>query len=295
MSESRLNAWILAARPKTLWAGVAPVLIGTAMAHEAGAWHWPSALCALLGALLLQIAANFANDYFDFVKGADTPDRKGPLRVTQAGLISAEIMRMATVVVVMLACLPGAYIVWRGGWPFVVIGLLSIVFAVLYTGGPYPLGYLGLGDILVLIFFGPLAVGGTYYIQMQEINQTVIVAGLAPGFISMAILTVNNIRDIEQDRVAGKKTLAVRFGRGFAEMEYVTSLFLGIFAVPIALCIMTWGHPWCLLSILVLAAALPTGYTVFMKDDGPSLNKALAATGKLNIIYAIVFSAGWIL
>ena len=295
VAEPGLSVWVLAARPKTLWAAVAPVIIGAAMAFSDGQFHGPSVLCALLGALLIQIGANFVNDYSDSAKGTDTAGRLGPTRVTQAGLVAPHVMKRATVAVFLAACVPGLYIVVRGGWPFVVIGLLSILFGILYTAGPYPLGYLGLGDLLVLIFFGPVAVGGTYYVQALEINRTIVIAGLAPGLLSVAILTVNNLRDIDQDRLAGKRTLAVRFGRTFARFEYVSCLVAGSVAIPAALCAITRNHLLALASSAVLVMAMPTVRAVFTRTDGDSLNDALAATGKLLLVFSLVFSAGWAL
>ncbi|MBI3119171.1 MAG: 1,4-dihydroxy-2-naphthoate octaprenyltransferase, partial [Candidatus Hydrogenedentes bacterium] len=190
-STPSLKTWLLAARPKTLWAGVSPVIIGSAMAWEAGAFHPAAALAALAGAVLIQIGANFANDYFDFIKGTDTAERVGPTRVTQAGLVTPRQMRNATALVLALAFLIGLYLASRGGWPILLIGLLSIAFAVLYTGGPFPLAYLGLGDLFVLIFFGLVAVSGTYYVQALQLPLAALLAGIAPGLFSTAILTVN--------------------------------------------------------------------------------------------------------
>jgi len=284
----------MAARPKTLPAGAAPVVIGTAMAWADGGMHVASALCALLGSILIQVGTNFANDYFDGSKGTDTPDRLGPTRVTQTGLVSPKAMRLATALAFALACVPGLYLVWRGGWPFIVIGLLSILCGILYTGGPYPLGYLGLGDLFVLIFFGPVAVVGTYYVQALSINPWVVVAGVAAGLFSVAILTVNNLRDVEQDRRAGKRTLPVRFGRSFARWEYVCAVVGASGVIPVGLCVATgrWGV---LVSMLVLLLAAPTIRVVITRTDGPALNAALAATGKLLLMFSLLFSVGWAL
>jgi 1,4-dihydroxy-2-naphthoate octaprenyltransferase len=289
------SAWWMAARPKTLWASAAPVVMGTAMAWDAGGFHAPSALCALLGALLIQVGTNYANDYFDYVKGTDTVERIGPMRATQAGLVSPEAMRRAAVLVFALALLPGLYIVLRGGWPFVVVGCVSILCGILYTAGPYPLGYIGLGDLFVLIFFGPVAVGGTYYVQALDIDSSVLVAGLAPGLLSVALLTVNNLRDIEGDRVAGKRTLAVRFGRAFARGEYVGSLLVACAAVPIYLVARVPGHEYAAASMLALLLAVPAIRTVLTRTDGPELNGALARTGKLLLVFSVLFSIGWML
>ena len=180
-SPGAVSVWLLAARPKTLWASIAPVVIGTAMAFGDGGFHGPSALTALACSVLIQIATNFANDLFDFEKGADTESRQGPLRVTQAGLVTPGMMKCGIVVVLLLTLLGGLYLIWRGGWPAVFIGVFSVTAGMLYTGGPRPLGYMGLGDLFVLIFFGPVAVAGTYYVQALTVNATVVVAGLAPG------------------------------------------------------------------------------------------------------------------
>ncbi len=288
----RLGIWFHAARPKTLPAGSAPVILGTAMAFESGKLHIPSALCALAGSLLIQIGTNFANDYFDHAKGADTPGRLGPLRATQAGLVSPRSMLAATAATFLLACVPGLYIVWRGGWPFVVVGLLSILCGVLYTAGPYPLGYLGLGDLFVLVFFGPVAVGGTYYIQAYALDRNVLLAGLACGLLSVAILTVNNLRDVDQDRLARKMTLPVRFGRTFARAEYALALAAAIVAIPL---LVSPGHPYVLLALLAVVPAIPTLKIVVTTTDGPKLNNALASTGKVLLVFSMLFSLGWVL
>ena len=196
MQASRLKIWITASRPKTLWAAFSPVIIGTAMAYGEGKVHWLSAFLAAVGAILIQIGTNFSNDYYDYFRGVDKKERLGPLRVTQAGLVKPETMKRATILIFSLAFISGLYLIYRGGWPVLIIGLLSILFGILYTAGPYPLGYNGLGDIFVLIFFGLVAVGGTYYVQALEINKLVLLAGLSPGLFSTAILTVNNLRDI---------------------------------------------------------------------------------------------------
>jgi 1,4-dihydroxy-2-naphthoate octaprenyltransferase len=294
MSETKLHIWILAARPKTLWVAVAPVLIGTAMALENSAGHWPSALAALVAAVLIQIGTNFANDYFDYRKGADQHERLGPTRMTQAGLIKPDFMRTATIIAFSLALVVGIYLVWRGGWPIVVIGLLSIFFGIMYTGGPYPLGYHGLGEIFVLVFFGLVAVGGTYYVQALDIDSMVLLAGLPPGLFSVAILTVNNLRDVESDKLAGKKTLAVRFGRTFARVQYLLSIAVATL-LPVFFYLTTYRHFFSSLTLLVLPVAVPAIKTVFGKTDGPTLNNVLATTGKLLLLYSVIFSVGWLL
>src|SRR3989338_1631546 len=205
MSNFSINIWLMAIRPKTLPAAVAPVMIGTAMALGDGVHHFPTALVALCGAILIQIGTNLANDYFDFKKGADTAGRTGPLRVTQAGLVTPKGMIVAMILVFALAAAVCVWMIGRACWPMAVIGVAAILSGILYTAGPWPLGYLGLGEIFVIIFFGVVAVAGTYYAQSLEMNWAIIFAGLAPGFFSAAILAVNNLRDMETDRQSGKK------------------------------------------------------------------------------------------
>ena len=289
------KVWGLAARPKTLWAGIAPVFIGAAMARADGVFHGPSALCALLGAVFIQIGANYANDYFDFIKGTDREDRVGPLRATQAGLVTPAQMKRAAIRVFGLAFLAGLYLIYRGGIPILVIGLLSIACGILYTGGPYPLGYLGLGDLFVLVFFGPVAVAGAYYVQAQSFDPLPVIAGLSPGLWSVAILTVNNLRDVAADRLSGKKTLPVRLGVTFARWEYALSLFAASVVLPLYLCLVTGGHWLALTSMLAFPLSAGSLRTVFTVQDGPALNSALAATGKLLLGFSVLFSIGWVL
>jgi len=289
----RLKIWIDASRPKTLWAAVAPVIIGTAMAYGDGKFHMIAAFISLLAAILIQIGTNYANDYFDFIKGADTKERIGPTRATGAGLIKPQSMRTAFIIAFSLAFFIGLYLIWRAGWPIFLIGILSIISGILYTGGPYPIGYKGLGDIFVLIFFGPVAVGGTYYVQALEITTPVILAGLSPGLISTALLTVNNLRDIQSDGRAGKKTLAVRFGIIFVRAEFLVSIFLACL-MPLILLQLDHNHPYSLFAILVLLYAIPTIKDVLFKEVSPELNAALADTGKILLVYSLIFSLGWI-
>lgn len=282
-------------RLKTLWAGVCPVVLGTAMAFADDDLHVPSALAALLGALLIQIGTNFANDYYDGIKGTDDEDRRGPPRAVASGLISAATMKRAMIFVMVLVWVPGAYILYRGGVPFLIIGVVSILSGIAYTGGPYPLAYNGLGDVFALVFFGPVAVAGTYYLQSYSVPLEVVVAGLAPGLFSVAILTVNNLRDIEGDAKSGKKTLPVRFGAGFAKAEYIGSMLLATVLIPLGLCVYTQGHFLSLAGALTFLIAIPAYRTVCTKTDGPSLNATLAATGKYLLIFTLLFSIGWIL
>lgn len=276
-----------------MWASVAPVVIGSAMAFESGGLHITAALAALLGAVLIQIGTNFANDYFDFHKGADSAGRLGPTRVVQAGLVQPAAMKAAFITVFALAVVPGAYLIWRAGLPLFVIGVLSILFGILYTAGPYPLGYVGLGELFVIIFFGPVAVGGTYYVQTLQISLPVIISGLAPGLFSVAILTVNNLRDVQSDHRAGKKTLAVRFGVTFSKIEYLLSIAIACL-IPLILLLHNDKHPYSLLTSVVLLASIPSIKTVFT-TEGIVLNHVLESTGKMLLLYCLIFSIGWIL
>lgn len=294
MPLSRLQIWILASRPKTLAAAIAPVIIGSALAYGDNAFHLSAALAALFGAVMIQIGTNFTNDYFDFKKGTDTHERIGPMRVTQAGLVTPQTMKRAIAYAFGLAFLAGIYLVWRGGLPVAAIGLFSILFGVLYTAGPLPLGYNGLGDIFVFIFFGLVAVGGTYYVLSLSITPAAIVAGAAPGFWSVAILSVNNLRDIDNDRSGGKRTLAARFGLTFARSEYVACV-VGACIVPVVLIWIGDNHIAVLAASATLLAAIPTIKTVLTVTDGPALNNALASTGKLLLLYAVLFSIGWVI
>lgn len=286
--------WLLAIRPKTLPASISPVLIGTAMAIGDGIHHLPTAFLCFLGALLIQIGTNLANDYFDFKKGVDTSARTGPVRVTQAGLIKPWQMIIAILITFSLSALIAYVLYLRGGWPIAVIGVLGILCGIFYTAGPKPLSALGLGDVFVLIFFGPVAVAGTYYVQSFEINFAVILAGFAPGLISTAILTVNNLRDQETDQKAGKKTLAVRFGYAFAQMEFFYCV-LGASLIPILIYALIEDHLAILFSSVIGLLAGPLFKNIFNPVDANSLNAVLHSTGKLLLIYSVLFSLGWIL
>ncbi len=290
---SPTQIWLLAARPKTLPAAIAPVLIGIVMAHESGGFDLWAAVAALLGAVLIQVGTNFANDYFDFKSGADEGNRLGPMRVTQAGLVSPTAMKTATTMVFLLAVLCGTYLVWRAGWPIVIVGSLAVLFGLMYTGGPYPLGYNGLGEIFVLVFFGPVAVAGTYYVQTLSFSEPAVMAGLAPGLLSVAILSVNNLRDIDGDRMAGKRTLAARFGRRFARIEYALAVIVAS-VIPVLMYLRYHDHQWAMLTVLVIPLALPSIAKMFF-SSGRDINPVLAATGQLLLTYSLLFAIGWLL
>jgi len=293
------TAWLLAVRPKTLIAGVAPVLIGTAVAARDGAFHLPAALAALGGALLIQIGTNLANDYFDFRRGADGADRLGPTRVTQAGLISPAAVCRACVLAFALATLAGIYLLLRGGLPILMIGVTSILLGVLYTGGPRPLAYLGLGDLFAFLFFGPVAVAGTYYVQALSWSPQALLAGCAPGLFAAAILTVNNYRDLESDRRSGKRTLAVRLGPRFARAEYRCTL-LGAAAIPPLLVAQTGAPAAILVATLACLLALQKLDRALRPpprdpSDGARLNRLLATTGQLELAFSLLVGLGWVL
>lgn len=280
--------WYLAARPKTLPASVAPILVGTAVAIHEGGFHALAALMALLTALLLQIAANFANDALDFRRGADTPDRTGPARVTALGYVTAEAVLRATALTLALAVMSGLYLVWRGGWPFLLIGVLALVSAVAYTGGPWPLAYLGLGEVFVFLFFGLAAVSGTAYLQTLEVTTLSLAAAVPMGLMAICILIVNNVRDLEGDRRAGKRTIAVRIGDRASRREYVLLQIL-VLVIPFLLWAAGPLGPWASLTIL----AWPLFWRLWRQVGawhGPKLNATLAGTGQATLAYSILFS-----
>jgi 1,4-dihydroxy-2-naphthoate octaprenyltransferase len=285
-----LGAWLLASRPKTLSAAAVPVLVGTACSAARGTVRWAPALAALLGALLLQIGANFANDVFDFEKGADTAERLGPTRAVQAGLLSAKSMRLGMVVVFALALALGLYLTAVAGPAILIIGCASIVSAIAYTGGPYPLGYHGLGDLFVFVFFGLVAVCGTAFVELGRVPLLAVVCALPVGALATAILVVNNLRDRQTDQVAGKRTLAVRFGRGFALGQY-RALIAVSYLVPLGLALSRSVGPEVLLPVASLPLALKTERAV-KSQEGRALNPLLAATAKLLLIFGLLFALG---
>ncbi|HYH44539.1 MAG TPA: 1,4-dihydroxy-2-naphthoate polyprenyltransferase [Thermoanaerobaculia bacterium] len=283
-------AWVLAARPRTLAAAFVPVAVGTACAYAAGGLRWGPTLAALLGAFLLQIGANFANDLFDFEKGADTAERVGPTRAVQAGLLAPRAVRRSMVLVFVLALLIGVYLTVVAGWVVVAIGLASIASAIAYTGGPYPLGYHGLGDLFVLVFFGFVAVAGTALVQAGSVPELAWWAALPVGCLATAILVVNNLRDVDTDRRAGKRTLAVRFGERGAVLEY--SLLIGLaYAVPVFLAVTGRAAAWALLPLLTLPRALGLAIGV-ARQRGRALNPLLGKTALLLLLHGVLFAAG---
>ncbi len=289
LAPSTGRVWLAAARLRTLPAAVAPVVVGVACAHAGGAVAWGPAVAALVGALLIQIATNFANDVFDAEKGADTPDRKGPVRAVAAGLITARAMRAAMIATFAAAVAVGAYLAAVGGWPVIAIGVASIAAGVLYTGGPWPLGYHGLGDPFVFGFFGAVAVGGTTYVAGGAVTALALWLSVPVGAIATAILVVNNLRDRETDARVGKRTLAVRFGRGFALAEYAGLLAVA-HAVPVGLALS--GRPWVALGAATAPLALGLVRALTRAEPGPAMNGLLAATARVLLLQALLLSIG---
>ncbi len=290
-APSPARAWLLAARPQTLAAGVAPVLLGTALAAADDVLRPGLALAAVATALLLQIGANFANDLFDFEKGADTAERLGPKRAVASGLIAPAQMRLATGLVFAGAAATGAVLVAAGGWPFALAGLLSLAAGVAYTGGPWPLAYHGLGDVTVFVFFGLLAVAGTYAVQADTLTWQVLLAAVPSSCLVTAILVVNNLRDIDTDRLAEKRTLAVRIGRSATRSLYA-GLLLGAFVGLAALVAAGVLGPLALLPLVTLTMALRALRTVGRSSDGPRLNAALVSTARLHAAYTLLLAIG---
>jgi 1,4-dihydroxy-2-naphthoate octaprenyltransferase len=293
-TTSPVSAWLQATRPKTLPAAVAPVIVGSAMAYADQGFSLLPAMAALSVALLMQIGVNLANDYFDFKKGIDTEDRLGPIRVTQSGLIPPSRVKTAMIIIFVMTLLPGFYLVARGGWPAVIIGGASIFAALAYSGGPYPLASHALGDLFVFVFFGLVAVCGTYYVQTLELRSMVVLLGIVEGLLITAILVINNLRDIQTDRRAGKHTLAVMIGDRGARLEY-TALQVGAYALPAICWLDAQTSVWILLPSLSLPLAVRLNRIVWKTQGGPALNDTLAGTVKLTLVFSVLLSIGLIL
>jgi 1,4-dihydroxy-2-naphthoate polyprenyltransferase len=288
-----MRIWLMAARPRTLPAAVAPVLVGTAAAVQ---WlghlpRWGAFFAALAGSIFIQIGTNLANDYSDARRGADTADRLGPVRVTSTGMVTPQRVLTATWIAFAIAIACGIYLAAVAGIVIILIGLVSIAAGVLYTGGPRPYGYSGLGEVFVFLFFGLVAVNGSYYVQLEQLDALPLGLSISIGFLATAILVVNNVRDIETDRRAGKLTLAVRMGRENAINLY-RLLMLGAFVVlPIALAAGE-ASALPLIGLLALPLALKPIRIVATRSDGPALNGALAATGAVLGVFSLLVTAG---
>ena len=287
-----MENWLIAIRIKTLPAAISPVILGTALAFHDGNSNSFILFMTLLAAVLIQIGANFANDVYDFEKGSDRADRLGPQRATQSGLISPADMKKAMWKIFALAIGVGFYLAYVGGWPIVIIGLASIAAGIAYTGGPYPLGYHGFGDIFVFLFFGLIAVPGTYYLQTGSVTEFSLWLGAVMGMLTTAILVVNNLRDRDADIISGKKTLAVRFGETFSKIQFILLVMLP-FLLPFHL----WRQ-WNKMSFLLTLFTLPIAVHLIIQlfnNTGADLNKVLAGTARFLFIFTLLLSAGLII
>src|SRR5699024_8747669 len=293
-TPSTLSIWLNAARPQTLPAAFIPVCVGAALAAYEQVFDWLPTLVALLCAFLIQIGTNFANDYFDFKKGADTDERIGFDRATARGHISAETMRTATIITMGLAFLLGLYLVWHAGWVILILGISSLIFGILYTGGHFPLGYNGLGDLFVFIFFGIVAVMGTYYINALHWSDDSFWASLSVGALATNILVINNLRDIEQDGPAGKNTLGVLFGEEVLKCEYLFMVLLALAIPPHFYTRLDYGLT-VFLPFLTLPLAAFLVYKTWTITDKRKLNNMLKSTAGFMTLYGILFSVGILL
>ncbi len=286
--------WLAAARVRTLPAAVAPVLVGTSLAGYAHVFHPLRFLAALIGAVFIQVGTNLSNDYSDARRGADTEDRLGPVRVTAGGLVPPKRVLVATYVSFGIAVLAGAYLIAVAGWQLLLVGAASILAGVLYTGGPRPYGYEGLGEVFVFLFFGIVAVAGSYFVQVEHLSWEAFALAVPVGLLAAAILVVNNARDIDTDRRAGKRTLAVRLGRGRTRVLFAAIVYLAYLLAPV-----TWVFgplkPWLMLPWLTLPVATPIVRAVRNRTDGPSLNEALAQIGMLQLAFCMLLAAGLLL
>ncbi len=292
MSHSRL--WILASRPRTLPAAIAPVLVGTALAASEDEFHVLPFLAAMVGSTFIQIGTNLSNDYSDARRGADTEDRLGPVRVTAGGLMPPRHVLAGTYIAFGIAVAAGLYLAAVAGWELLVVGVASILAGVLYTGGPRPYGYEGLGELFVFVFFGIVAVVGSYYVQTEELRWEAFALAVPVGLLSSAILVVNNVRDIDTDRRAGKHTLAVKLGRERARALFTAMVVLS-FAAPVVILALGGLTPWLLITLAALPLGVPLIKTVSSRSDGPTLNRALAGTGRLLAVFSVLLSAGVLL
>lgn len=292
-TESKLQYWILASRPKTLPAAVVPVMVGSALSINQGKFYPLYSIVALVCSLLIQIGTNFTNDLYDHLKGADTEKRKGPLRVLSAGLISVKEMRNAIILVFGMTFILGLYLVYVTDWKILAIGIFSIIAGLAYTAGPFPLAYHGLGDLFVFLFFGIIGTMGTYYLHHLEFTVISFLVSLPVGALITNILIVNNYRDIEEDKEAGKNTLAVILGREFSRYEYIFFLLLSFF-VPFILYFEFNFDETIFLPYLTLPLAILLVKMIF-NYQGQQLNKTLEVSAKYSALYGLLFSAGMII
>jgi 1,4-dihydroxy-2-naphthoate octaprenyltransferase len=282
-----MKAWVLASRPKTLFAAVAPVLLGSALAFSHSKGNLPAAIAALFGAICIQIATNLANDYWDAKKGADTADRLGPVRVTASGLLKPRTVFLGMVFFFLLATAAGVFLTLRAGWPVVAIGLASILFGILYTAGPFSLAYLGLGEVFTFLFFGLVATAGTYFVQALSYSPDAVLLGVMPGCYSVVLIALNNLRDRATDQQVNKKTLAVRFGEKFARIEILLFLFIPSI-VPLFI-LQFHGGGW-LCAMAAFLSALRVGAPLAQLRDPRMINDLLPHAGIANLFLAILVS-----
>jgi 1,4-dihydroxy-2-naphthoate polyprenyltransferase len=289
---SHLRLWLLVARPRTLPAAVAPVLVGTALAGSEDVFRALPFVAALVGSVFIQIGTNLSNDYSDARRGADTEDRLGPVRVTAGGLMPPRRVLVGTYVAFGVAVAAGLYLAAVAGWELLVVGAASILAGVLYTGGPRPYGYEGLGELFVFLFFGIVAVVGSYFVQTEELRWEAFALAVPVGLLAAAILVVNNVRDIDTDRRAGKRTLAVKLGRERARALFSAMVIVSFVVPPL----LVWSlSPWLLLSFAALPLVPPLVRTVTTRSDGPALNGALAAAGRLLAVFSLLLAGGVLL
>lgn len=289
-----MRIWLNAARPRTLPAAIAPVLVGTAAAaaaHGGSLPRWGGFAAALVASLLIQIGTNLANDFSDARRGADTADRLGPVRVTSAGLVTPRRVLVATWVAFGLAGLLGIYLAVLAGWIILVVGAVSIAAGVLYTGGPRPYGYAGLGEVFVFVFFGLVSVNGSFYVQLERLAWTPFGLSVGVGLLSTAILVVNNVRDLDSDRRAGKNTLAVRIGRPGTRALFQGTIHLAFVSLLLTV-ILTGVTAWALLGLVAAPLAIKPVRAVTTRTDGPTLNQALADTGALLGVFSLLVTIG---
>jgi 1,4-dihydroxy-2-naphthoate polyprenyltransferase len=291
---SGVRIWLMAARPRTLPAAVAPVLVGTALAGYFHVFHPLRFIAALVGAVFIQVGTNLSNYYSDARRGADADDRLGPVRVTAGGLVPPRQVLVATYLSFGVAVVAGVYLVAVAGWQLLLVGAASILAGVLYTGGPKPYGYEGLGELFVFLFFGIVAVAGSFFVQVTHLDWEAFALAIPVGLLAAGILMVNNVRDIDTDRRAGKRTLAVRLGRRRARTLFAATVYLAFALTPI-----TWlfgpTKPWVLLPWLTLPIAAEVVRAVRNRSDGPSLNQALAQIGILQLAFCTLLAAGLLL
>ena len=290
---TKLQSWIIASRPKTLFAAVVPVFVGSALADYYNLLQIKYSIVALICSLLIQIGTNFHNDLYDFLKGADNEKRKGPQRVLASGLISVNEMKIGTLFIFSIAFVLGLYLVYTAGITILIIGIVSILAALAYTSGPYPLAYNGLGDIFVFMFFGIVGTMGTFYIQVKEFTVLAFLISIPVGALVTNILVVNNFRDIEEDKAAGKRTLAVKLGKTFTRYQYIMLLTVS-FLIPAVLFLFYNFDLWIFLPYVTIPIAFRL-IKMLSTFEGVELNKALELTAKLSAIFGILFSAGILL